>query len=106
MSYLIIPRPYRSLLTAEETERGIKLIKDFFQQGLAKSLRLRRVTAPLFVLQGQGINDDLSGVERAVSFPVKDLETPAQRWFIPLQSGRGSPWPSITSGPATASILT
>lgn len=73
MSYLIIPRPYRSLLTAEETERGIKLIKDFFQQGLAKSLRLRRVTAPLFVLQGQGINDDLSGVERAVSFPVKDL---------------------------------
>lgn len=73
MSYLIIPKSYRSALTPEETERGIKLVKDFFQQGLAKALKLRRVTAPLFVLQGRGINDDLSGVERAVSFPVKDL---------------------------------
>ena len=73
MSYLILPKSYRSALTPEETERGIKLVKDFFQQGLAKALKLRRVTAPLFVLQGRGINDDLSGVERAVSFPVKDL---------------------------------
>ena len=73
MSYLIIPKSYRSALSAEETEKGIKLVKDFFQQGLAKALKLRRVTAPLFVLQGRGINDDLSGVERAVSFPVKDL---------------------------------
>ena len=73
MSYLIIPKGYRSALSAEETERGIKLVKDYFQQGLSKALRLRRVTAPLFVMQGRGINDDLSGVERAVSFPVKDL---------------------------------
>lgn len=73
MSYLIIPKGYRSILSAEETEHGIKLVKDFFQQALSKELRLRRVTAPLFVLQGQGINDDLSGVERAVSFPVGDL---------------------------------
>ena len=74
MSYLIIPKGYKSALTHEETERGIKLVKDFFQQSLSKALKLRRVTAPLFVLQGQGINDDLSGVERAVSFPVKDLD--------------------------------
>lgn len=73
MSYLIIPKVYKSALTPEETERGIKLVKDYFQQSLAKALCLRRVTAPLFVLQGQGINDDLSGVERAVTFPVKDL---------------------------------
>lgn len=73
MSYLIVPQHYHSALSPEETERGIKLVKDFFQQSLAKALRLRRVTAPLFVMQGMGINDDLSGVERAVTFPVKDL---------------------------------
>ena len=60
MSYLIKPANYRPLLDLKQTEQGIKL-------------RLRRVTAPLFVLQGMGINDDLSGVERAVSFPIKDL---------------------------------
>ena len=73
MSYLIIPRGYKSALNASETEQGIKLVKDYFQQELSKALRLRRVTAPLFVLSGEGINDDLNGVERAVTFPVKDL---------------------------------
>lgn len=73
MSYLILPKGYRSALSPEETEKGIKLVKDFFQQGLSKALHLRRVTAPLFVMQGRGINDDLSGIERAVTFPVKDL---------------------------------
>ena len=52
---------------------GIKMIKDFFQQNLSSELRLRRVTAPLFVLKGMGINDDLNGTERAVTFPIKDL---------------------------------
>ena len=56
-----------------QTEQGIKLIKEFFQQNLSTELRLRRVTAPLFVLQGLGINDDLNGVERPVTFPIKDL---------------------------------
>ena len=56
-----------------QTEQGIKLIKEFFQANLSTELRLRRVTAPLFVLQGLGINDDLNGVERAVTFPIKDL---------------------------------
>ncbi len=73
MNKLIKPEGYRALLDMKQTEQGIKLIKEFFQQNLSTELRLRRVTAPLFVLQGLGINDDLNGVERAVTFPVKDL---------------------------------
>jgi aspartate--ammonia ligase len=64
---------YEPLLGVRETERAIKEIKDFFQLSLATELNLTRVTAPLFVLAGTGINDDLNGVERAVSFPVKAL---------------------------------
>ncbi len=74
MSYLIIPENYRPKLSMRQTEQGIKLIKEFFQQNLSTGLQLRRVTAPLFVLQGMGINDDLNGVERAVTFPIKDLQ--------------------------------
>ena len=73
MSQLIVPQGYERLLDTRQTERGIKLIKEFFQQNISTELRLRRVTAPLFVLQGLGINDDLNGVERAVTFPIKDL---------------------------------
>lgn len=73
MSYLIKPKPYTPLLDLQQTEQGIKKTKEFFQQNLSAELRLRRVTAPLFVLQGTGLNDDLSGVERAVSFPIKDM---------------------------------
>lgn len=73
MSKLIQPINYKALLDIKQTEQGIKLIKDFFQQNLSTELRLHRVTAPLFVLKGLGINDDLNGVERAVTFPIKDL---------------------------------
>ncbi len=73
MSKLIKPKNYKAVLDLKQTEQGIKLVKDFFQQNLATELRLRRVTAPLFVLKGLGINDDLNGVERAVTFPIKDL---------------------------------
>lgn len=73
MSILIKPVGYEPLLDMMQTEQGIKLIKDFFQQNLSTELRLRRVTAPLFVMKGLGINDDLNGVERPVTFPVKDL---------------------------------
>ncbi len=73
MSYLIIPKDYRPLLGAYETEQGIKVIKDFFQDNLATGLHLRRVTGPLFVLRGLGINDDLSGKERPVSFGIGDM---------------------------------
>lgn len=73
MSYLLKPNGYKSILDQKRTEGAIKLLKDFFQQSLASELRLSRVTAPLFVLKGTGINDDLTGVERAVSFPILDL---------------------------------
>ena len=73
MSKLIKPTSYRALLDTKQTEQGIKQIKDFFQENLSTELRLSRVTAPLFVLQGLGINDDLNGVERPVTFPIKDL---------------------------------
>jgi len=73
MSYLIEPKQYHAILDLQQTEMGIKQIKDFFQQNLSSELRLRRVTAPLFVLKGMGINDDLNGVERAVNFPIKDM---------------------------------
>jgi aspartate--ammonia ligase len=73
MSYLFKPKNYKPLLTLKETELGIAKIKDFFQANLSSELRLRRVTAPLFVLRGTGINDDLNGVERAVNFPIKDM---------------------------------
>ncbi len=70
---LFIPKNYQSVLDINQTEQAIKLIKDFFQMNLASELRLRRVTAPLFVKKGTGINDDLNGIERPVSFPMKDL---------------------------------
>ncbi len=73
MSCLIKPKQYQALLDLQQTELGIKKIKDFFQQNLSSELRLRRVTAPLFVLKGMGINDDLNGIERAVNFPIKDI---------------------------------
>ena len=73
MSKILESIGYKSLLDTHQTEQGIKMIKDFFQANLSTELRLRRVTAPLFVLRGLGINDDLSGVERPVTFPIKDL---------------------------------
>lgn len=73
MSKILNSEGYKSLLDTHQTEQGIKTIKEFFQANLSTELRLRRVTAPLFVLRGLGINDDLSGTERPVTFPIKDL---------------------------------
>lgn len=70
---LIIPKRYKQKLLPETTEVAIKMIKQEFQKKLSDALGLRRVTAPLFVLSGTGLNDDLNGIERPVSFPVKDL---------------------------------
>ena len=74
MKTLTIPAGYRPCLVPETMEQAIKEIKDTFQGLLSRELGLRRVTAPLFVLSGTGINDDLNGTERPVSFPVKDME--------------------------------
>lgn len=70
---LIIPKKYKQKLLPETTEIAIKSIKDNFQVGLAEALNLRRITAPLFVLSGTGLNDDLNGTERPVSFPVASM---------------------------------
>ena len=74
MSQLSIPKNYKPLLSVRETEHAIVMIKDFFQLALSTELNLTRVTAPLFVPKGTGLNDDLNGVERAVTFPVKDMD--------------------------------
>ncbi len=68
-----LPSKYKSILSTRQTEHAIVAIKDFFQLALSTELNLYRVTAPLFVGAGTGINDDLNGVERPVSFPVKDM---------------------------------
>lgn len=71
---LIIPQRYKLKLLPETTEMAIKMLKDAFQERLSKALNLRRVTAPLFVLSGTGLNDDLNGNEQAVSFPIADMD--------------------------------
>lgn len=74
MSKLIAPAvPYSSALDLKQTELAIKYLKDFFQGTLSSELKLRRVTAPLFVLKGTGINDNLNGVERPVTFGISDM---------------------------------
>ena len=71
---LYIPKNYRNLLgSTEQTEKAIKAVKDMFQVNLSAQLALLRVTAPMVVLSGTGINDDLNGVERPVHFPIKSL---------------------------------
>ncbi len=70
---LILPEGYESPLDLMETQRAIKKIKDFFQQELAYGLKLRRVSAPLLVDPAKGLNDNLNGVERTVSFTIKDM---------------------------------
>ncbi len=72
MKGLIIPEDYTSVLTLRETERAIKSVKDIFERSLAERLNLERITAPLFVAKGSGINDDLNGVERKVEFDLKE----------------------------------
>jgi len=70
MDNLVLPPNYRALLDPRHTERAIQKIKDVFQTNLAFELNLVRVTAPLFVRSGTGINDDLNGVERPVRFTI------------------------------------
>ncbi len=70
---LILPSGYRPILDARHTERAIQKIKDAFQTALAYELDLVRVTAPLFVRSGTGINDDLNGVERPVRFALGEM---------------------------------
>ncbi len=75
---LFIPEGYKSALTLRETQHAIKYIKDLFQQNLSFALTLDRVTAPLLVKKGSGINDDLNGVERKVEFSFKEMDNEAE----------------------------
>lgn len=78
MSSIIIPEGYQSLLGLYDTQKAIGLIKTIFQEKLCMALHLKRVTAPLFVVQGSGLNDDLNGVERPVAFDVPSLNEQAE----------------------------
>ena len=72
MENLIIPQDYKSELSLHDTQLAIKTVKDFFQALLAQRLNLTRVSAPLFVDPETGLNDNLNGVERPVSFGIKE----------------------------------
>ncbi len=74
MEHLIIPPHYVSELNLHDTQIGIKTVKDFFQSLLIKHLNLLRVSAPLFVDPASGLNDNLNGYERPVSFGIKELD--------------------------------
>lgn len=74
MKDLTITDGYKSALSLRETQRAIKSVKDIFERSLAERLNLERITAPLFVTKGSGVNDDLNGVERKVEFSVKNSD--------------------------------
>ncbi len=78
MSRFIIPKDYQPKLGLYETQKAIEVIKQNFVENLTGALNLRRVTAPLFVESRTGLNDNLSGVERAVAFDIPDAHTDAQ----------------------------
>ena len=68
----MIPKNYHSALNLHDTQIAIKTVKDFFQNLLAERLNLARVSAPLFVDPTSGLNDNLNGVERPVTFDIKE----------------------------------
>ena len=74
MDEIKIPAGYHSDLSLHDTQVAIKTVKDFFQQTLAQKLNLLRVSAPVFVSPSSGLNDNLNGVERPVSFDIKGQE--------------------------------
>ena len=74
----MIPQNYSPLFTVRETQRYIKHVKRLFEEQLSTALNLERVSAPLFVVKGTGINDDLNGTERKVTFVVNDTKQTAE----------------------------
>ena len=73
MTNILIPEGYKSLLSVQQTEKAIKYVKDTFERTFADSMGLLRISAPLFVPSDSGLNDNLSGVERPVSFGVRSI---------------------------------
>ncbi len=89
---LILPEGYDPRLEVRQTQEAIKYIRDTFQKEFGKELNLERISAPLFVEKSSGLNDDLNGVERKVSFDLGDVSQVEAHgtkalWF---PSGRGS----------------
>ncbi|MBQ9832194.1 MAG: aspartate--ammonia ligase [Clostridia bacterium] len=78
MTKTVIPEGYKSTMTLYETQDAISFIKRTFQDSLSRALRLKRVSAPLFVVPESGLNDDLNGFERAVSFDIPAAGVNAQ----------------------------
>lgn len=78
MSHIIIPDGYHPLLSQYDTQKAIGVIKRQFADTLAATLQLHRVSAPLFLEASTGLNDDLNGYERKVTFDIKDTGTQAQ----------------------------
>ncbi len=78
MSKVFLPEGYKTPLSVYEMQRAIEFIKSNFQSNLGHALNLRRVSAPLYVDENSGLNDNLSGVERPVSFDIPDVGTNAQ----------------------------
>ena len=79
MKQLFLPEDYTSVLDVWQTEHAIKFIKDTFQLALAAELKLRRITAPIVVPSGKGLNDNLSGTEQPVSFGAREPRS-YNRW--------------------------
>lgn len=71
---LIIPKNYNDTLSYRDTQKAIKFVRDTFEKKLCAALNLERVSAPLFVIAGEGINDDLNGTERAVDFDILNIK--------------------------------
>lgn len=88
MDNLKIPKGYKSELNLHDTQIAIKTAKDFFQGLLAQRLSLTRVSAPLFVDPSTGLNDNLNGYERPVSFGIREQGEKEAEVVHSLQNGR------------------
>jgi aspartate--ammonia ligase len=78
MSSIFIPENYKSPLDVYKTQRAISFIKETFQKRLSETLGLLRASAPLFVTEGSGLNDNLNGYERPVDFDIPDADERGQ----------------------------
>lgn len=107
MDEIKIPAGYHSDLSLHDTQVAIKTVKDFFQQTLAQKLNLLRVSAPVFVSPSSGLNDNLNGVERPVSFDIKGQEEKKTlRSYTPLPNGNATHSKNMASLTAKDCILT
>ena len=93
------PTNYKPLMDQMHTEKAIKFIKDTFESELSSGLYLSRVTSPLFVPKGSGINDDLNGIERPVTFPVLNMDNSPMEIVHLWQNGKEWLWLTINLNP-------